>query len=285
MRCLPTRYGWIFIVVIFGMLAGSVNYNNNLGFLFTFLLGSMGMISLAHSFRNFSGLQIESVQTWPVFAKQRAVFQFHVSETAFQRIAIRFKLPGSEITVVDLAPHIKNRVAVSMPAKKRGVISPEWLELDTLYPFGLVQFQIRFDLNIGCVVYPKPVPVHQLTTHELLRAHAAEGDSNAGANDFTGLRSYQNGDPIQHIFWKAYSRGQGLVVKEFSGNEVPALFFSWHKLRAENVEKKLSLLCAMILKAHGLKLRYGVNLPGKKIVPNRDERHKHRCLQALALFP
>jgi uncharacterized protein (DUF58 family) len=34
-----------------------------------------------------------------------------------------------------------------------------------------------------------------------------------------------------------------------------------------------------------LKLRYGLILPGKKIIPDRDEHHKHRCLQALALFP
>ena len=30
----PTRFGWLFVVVLLGLLMGSINYNNNLGFLF-----------------------------------------------------------------------------------------------------------------------------------------------------------------------------------------------------------------------------------------------------------
>lgn len=284
MRCVPTRYGWVFIITVFGMLAGSINYNNNLGFLFTFLLASMAMVSLIHSYRNFSGIRIESVQTWPVYEKQPAVFHIYLHETVSQCIAIRFRASGSEKTVVDLIPGIKNQVTVSIPAIKRGVISPDALTIDTVYPFGLFRFNVRFTLNIGCFVYPKPIPVHKLTTQDLLRAHAAEGNAPVNIDDFKGLRSYQNGDPTQRIFWKAYSKGQGLLIKEFAGAEAPSLFFNWHKLKAENIEKKLSMLCAMILKAHGLKLRYGLILPGKKIIPDRDEHHKHRCLKSLALF-
>lgn len=284
MRCRPTRYGWIFIVTVFGMLAGSINYNNNLGFVFTFLLVGMALVSLVHSYRNFSGIRIASLHTWPVFEKQPAVFHFYVRETASQRIAIRFWVPGSEETVLDLAPNQKSRVAVSIPTTRRGVVSPGELIIDSAYPFGLFRFEVGFYLNIECFVYPKPIAVHKLSTHDLFRAQAAEGDAPASADDFKGLRSYQSGDPVQRIFWKAYSRGQGLLIKEFAGAEAPLLFFNWHKIRAESIEKKLSILCAMILKAHGLKLHYGLNLPGRKILPNRNEQHKHRCLEALALF-
>jgi uncharacterized protein (DUF58 family) len=224
------------------------------------------------------------VRTWPVFEKQPAVFNFNLHETASPCIAIRFRISGSNETVVDLAADIKSQVTVSIPAVKRGVISPEELIIDTIYPFGLFRFKSEFDLNIECFVYPKPIPVHKLTTQDLLRAHEAAGDAPVNMDDFKGLRSFQNGDPTQRIFWKAYSKGQGLLIKEFAGAEAPSLFFNWHKLKNENSEKKLSMLCAMILKAHGLKLRYGVILPGKKIIPDRDGHHKHRCLKALALF-
>jgi uncharacterized protein (DUF58 family) len=284
MRCVPTRYGWIFIVTIFGMLAGSVNYNNNLGFLFTFLLASMAMVSLIHSYRNFSGIHIESVKTWPVFEKQPAVFHFYMRETASQCIAIRFRVHGSEETVVDLVPEIKSQVAVSVPAVKRGVISLDKLTIDTVYPFGLFCLKAGFNLGIDCFVYPKPISVQKLTTQDLLRAHEAEGNVPQNVDDFKGLRSYQDGDPIQRIFWKAYSKGQGLLIKEFSGSDAPSLYFNWHKLKSDNIESKLSVLCAMILKAHGLKLRYGLILPGRRIIPDMDEHHKHRCLKALALF-
>ena len=284
MRCAPTRYGWIFIVTVFGMLAGSVNYNNNLGFLFTFLIASMAMVSLFHSYRNFSGIHIDSVRTWPVFEKQPAVFHFYLRETASPCVGIRFQVPGGEETVVDIEAGIKRRVVISIPAIKRGVISPEELTIDTVYPFGLFRYKKGFDVNIECVIYPRPLPVHKLTTQDLLRAHEAAGDAPASVDDFKGLRSYQNGDPTQRIFWKAYSKGQGLLIKEFAGAEAPSLFFNWHKLKGESIEKKLAMLCAMILKAHALKLHYGLILPGKKIAADRDEHHKHRCLKALALF-
>jgi hypothetical protein len=50
------------------------------------------------------------------------------------------------------------------------------------------------------------------------------------------------------------------------------------------VEKKLSVLCGMVLKAHGMKLKYGISLPGRLIAPGEGERHKHACLRMLALF-
>ena len=66
----PTRYGWLFVVVLLGMLMGSINYNNNLGFIFTFLLGSMMLISLVHSYRNIQGIKLDDIQARPVFASQ-----------------------------------------------------------------------------------------------------------------------------------------------------------------------------------------------------------------------
>lgn len=280
----PTRYGWIFLVVVFSMLAGSINYNNNLGFLFTFLLASMGFVSLIHSFRNFSDLRIESVQTWPVFERQTAMFQIHLGKISASHIGIRFRLAGSETAEADLTPKGRNRRTLSIPAYKRGVIKPSILVVDSIYPFGIVRFSAEYDVGIVCFVYPKPVPVHQLTPQDLIQAHAKEEKLYAEPDDFKGLKSYQQGDPIQHIFWKAYSRGQGLMIKEFSASETPSLLFSWYKIKEDTTEKKLSLMCAMILKAHGLNLKYGLKLPGRIIEPGMDERHKHKCLEALALF-
>ncbi len=74
------------------------------------------------------------------------------------------------------------------------------------------------------------------------------------------------------------------MVKEFMGSASPSLCFSWEKIKKENLEKKLSMLCGMVLKAHGLKLKYGISLPGRQITPDKGEQHKHTCLRALALF-
>ena len=45
----PTRHGVIFIALVLSMFLGSLNYNNNLGFLLTFLLGSIAFVSIANT--------------------------------------------------------------------------------------------------------------------------------------------------------------------------------------------------------------------------------------------
>jgi len=49
---LPTRSGIIFGLILMAMLIGSINYNNSLGFLLTFTLVGLGLVSILHTFRN-----------------------------------------------------------------------------------------------------------------------------------------------------------------------------------------------------------------------------------------
>ncbi len=283
-RWFPTRYGWLFLVVLLGMLMGSINYNNNLGFLFTFLLGSMLLVSLVHSYGNIRGIAVDEIQALPVYETQDAIFELKLRLLPRQRMAVRFSLDDSEETLVDTVPGSCVRVSVALPAGKRGRVSPHALHIISEYPFGLFCFHTSCQLFTDCLVYPKPVPVQRLSLQDLLQAHSAEGVAQESVEDFKGLRTFQNGDAIQHIFWKAFSKGQGLVVKEFMANASPCLCFSMEKIKLENVEKKLSMLCGMVLKAHGMKLEYGIRLPGHLIAPGKGEQHKHACLRALALF-
>jgi uncharacterized protein (DUF58 family) len=284
--CFPTRYGGLFIVALVGMLIGSVNYNNNLGFLFTFLLGSMLLISLVHSYRNVQGIRVDKIHALPVFEAQEAVFELKLRMLPpRQRMTVRFRLDDSKEVMVDRMSGSRVRVSVALPARKRGRVSPRTLTIISEYPFGLFGFRAACQIFADCLVYPKPVPVQKMSMQDLFQAHSAEGVAVDSLEDFKGLRAFQNGDATQHIFWKAFSKGQGLMVKEFLGGASPRLCFSWNKINQADVEKKLSMLCAMVLKAHGMKLTYGIRLPGQLITPDKGEHHKLACLRALALFP
>ncbi len=78
-RIRPTGNGVIFIVLVLSMFLGSLNYNNNLGFLLTFLLGSIAFVSIATTYKNVCGITIGSSFSQPVFAGQKAVFEFIIS--------------------------------------------------------------------------------------------------------------------------------------------------------------------------------------------------------------
>ena len=48
---LPTRQGFLFAIVLGIMLIGSINYNNSLGYLLTFLLASVSVVSILYTYR------------------------------------------------------------------------------------------------------------------------------------------------------------------------------------------------------------------------------------------
>lgn len=283
-RFLPTRQGYTFLLILTALLVGSANYNNNLGFILTFLLGAMLIVSLFHSCKNLTGLRVTSVRVKPVFANESAVFQLRVRAETLPRFALEFNFDAGDGVRHDFITRSDLRVDVPIMAGQRGTFNPGPLTVSTRYPFGLVRCRFKLNVDVECLVYPKPL--HRAS-------HWANGDdryndgahpAGDGVDDFEGFKAYQPGDPLKHIAWKAFARGQGLLVKEFSGHAASAVLIDWYAVPEDDVEKKLSLMCGMLLKADQLELEYGLRLPGQVIEADRSERHKHDCLRALALF-
>jgi uncharacterized protein (DUF58 family) len=270
--------------MLLGMLVGSLNYNNNLGFLLTFLLGSMAFVSVAHTYKNISGLTILSADARPVFAGERAVFRFTVETPAADRYRIGFLFPQAPEERRDLSRGLKSRVDVGVPAPVRGILRPGPLRICSDYPMGLFRVQSKLALQLECIVYPRPKigPVRWVSE----RSHPeAEGRlSGSGNDDFQGLKSYTPGDPLQRISWRASSRGQGLFTKDYAGLYGSSFFLDWGALQEADTEGKLSLLCHAVLKACQLNLTYGLKMPGSVIAPATGLTHKNRCLKTLAFF-
>ncbi|MFW6333895.1 MAG: DUF58 domain-containing protein [Desulfosalsimonas sp.] len=284
---LPTRYGLLFVVILTAMLAGSVNYNNNLGFLLVFLLGGMAVISILHTHRNMAGLTVLSVSARPVFAGETAVFDLVADSEAVSRHALVFSLEKSNKTTEDTEAGTQTRIPVKTFARHRGMLKIGPLKVSTSYPLGLFYSWSTITPGLSCLVYPKPI-------YSRIRAEqstASEGEQGEGSNsshgvdDFMGLKTYQPGDPVRHISWKTYSRGQGLFTKEFAGYAGKTVIFDYNKTEGEDTETKLSRLCGQILSAAAAaNLEYGLRLPGEYIEVGRSDEHKHQCLKALALF-
>ena len=280
----PTRFGFVFILVLFAMLLGSMNHNNNLGFLMTFLLSGMVLVSILHTYRNMIGLKILSVAAAPIFAQETAVFDFTVRVESPPRAAISFGFSNSDTVHLDLPVGKDNPVSVRVTAARRGIFVPGLLIISSRYPFGLFRAWAKLHLDAECVVYPKPISGSWRwnTDDSLDDGEGKAGGS--GVDDFHGLTPYQPGDSLQHISWKTYSRGQGLFTKVFVDQTGSSVVLDWHEIREPDGERKLSILCDLVLKAHSLNLAYGLKLPGQTLEPDTGEAHKRSCLKALALF-
>ncbi len=281
---LPTRYGLVFFMVLAVMLVGSINYGNNLGFLLAFLLGAMSFIGLLHTFRNLSGVQLFSIRADPVFCGQTAFFSITVQAPGKRRSALSFRFQGQDATLADLAADVPTVVEVPVQSPSRGLCRPGVLVVESHYPMGLFRCWSRMHFDVACVVYPKPLPAALPDDPGGFGDGGQARETISGVDDFVGLRHYQPGDSLQHLSWKALSREQGLLTKVFSGTAGAFVVIDWQLLKDNDVERRLSMLCHMVLYAHGTHLVYGLRLPGKEIGPGQGLEHYRQCLNALALY-
>jgi hypothetical protein len=76
---LPTGVGLVFALMTFAMLLGSMNYNNNLSFVLTFMLVGLGLVAMHQCQRNLVGLEVRFAGVDPVYAGQLADFRVAVT--------------------------------------------------------------------------------------------------------------------------------------------------------------------------------------------------------------
>ena len=283
-RFRPTGYGVLFGVVVAAMTLGSLNYNNNLGLLLAFLLGGMAMASLLYTYKNITGLQLLSMAARPVFAGETAVYELQVCAETLPIRAILFSFQQSEAICQDVITRLPRRLSLRIPADRRGWHNPGPLRVETRYPFGLFRSIKYISPDIHCLVYPKPISGAFAAVQNYALSGSEGGKELPGIDDFKGLQPYLPGEPVEHIYWKAFSRGQGLQIKQFVEPAGTVIVFDWNSIKGANVEHKLSRLCDAVFKAHRFNLFYGLNLPGKSIPPDAGNTHRQNCLKALALF-
>lgn len=282
-RFRPTGYGLLFFLVLAAITVGALNYHANLGLLLAFLLTSIAAVSVLHTYHNLRGLKVLSASARPVFAGQTAVFELELSAGASETTLVAFSFSGNDKMQANVALGPKRRVAVPAPADRRGVLSPGSLNIDTRYPLGLFACRACLTLDARCLVYPRPLAGAPTVARAPEAADGQNSSSGSGSDDFKGLQPYQPGEPIEHIYWKAYSKGQGLFRKHFAKSTGKALLFDWDAVSG-GLEKRLSLLCDAVLKSHRRNLAYGLKLPGRTLFPDRGEAHLKTVLRELALF-
>lgn len=282
---LPTRYGVGFVLVLMVMLTGSVNYSLSLGFLLTFLLGSMAIVSILHAYRNLADLRVSVARAEPVFAGEIACFPVHLENPSRQgRFSVGLAREGEEQDFADVASGSDASLSLQVPAPRRGVLAAGRFTLFTRYPIGLFYAWSPVELEAACLIYPRPddtplpPPAGRAETGE--SAAACAGDE-----DFAGLRPYRPGDSPRRIAWKAAARGKSFLTKHFTGQANEEVWLDWADPPAHlDVEARLSRLAGWVLRAERGQLTYGLRLPGSLFSPGAGEAQRHRCLEALARF-
>ncbi|MGH8753812.1 MAG: DUF58 domain-containing protein, partial [Burkholderiales bacterium] len=214
---LPTRRGLLFGALLLLLLTGSINYNLSLGYVLTFLLAAMGIISMLHAFRNLAGLQVRPGKTNPVFAGEHASFAVCVdNHRTLPRYAIALTRNKQAPVFCDVAQSATATAEVSVAATRRGWLWPGRITLFTRFPLGLFHAWSYVELDSRCLVYPRP-DSSKLPPPKPHSQTGAGFESGQGYDDFIGLRPHQPSDSPRQIAWKAAARDYGLLTKQFIG--------------------------------------------------------------------
>lgn len=283
---LPTGFGLLFGALILLLFFSSLSTQNNSGLLFTLLLAALGLVGMVHTWRNLLGLRVRIDEAPAVFAGHPARFPVQISDPRGRERPGLVLVAGGDALPLALGPGKGGRAELLVATRGRGPHRLGQLRIETRYPLALFRAWCYLDCPGRVLVYPSPALEAPGGIPEATdSAQSGSGSGGSGVDDFRGLRTYQPGDPLSRIHWKASARSGTPLVKDFAGEQGEALWFTWDTLAPTEPELRLSLLCRQVLDADARRLRYGLRLPALSLQPGTGVTHRHQCLGALARFP
>jgi len=268
------------------MFIGSVNYANSLGFMLTFTVTSIMIISIIHSYRNLIGLSFWLDPIEPVFCQQLVKYPVKVNNPkVWNRYSINMNFKNTKPISSNISQDSTDTVVIRHFTTKRGIHPVQRIKVFSEYPFGLIHTWSHLKLDNQYLVYPSLEGTNPLPPEPILEQTATNGKIKEGVGDFSGLREHKPGESPGRIHWKLVAQERGIFTKQFSEPVQTDWCFDWQQLPQLDTEKRLSQLCRWIVDAEEQGLRYSLSLPNKFFATNHGAKHKMQCLEALALYP
>ncbi len=281
---MPTAVGMTYLLALLLMLVAGINYQNSLAYALTFLLGAVFVVAILHTWRNLAGLELQAGGAEAGFLGEPARLRVRLESRARLYQAVAVGWPSSGLQRVDVPAGGTCEVELNLPGERRGWLRPGRMRVESRFPLGILVAWSWVDLQLAALVYPRPVEGPPSTAPGLAEDECegthASGD---GIDDYRGLRRWQPGDSRKRLNWKAYSRGQGLLVKDFAAlaGEDPLLDLD---ALDGDVEARLSQLCHQVLTLSARQQPFALRLGGQHLAAGSGVEHRDRCLRALALF-
>lgn len=301
----PSAAGWMMACTLLVLLLASINYQLNLGYLLSFLVAGASAASMLRGHANLRGLHFHLARPPAVFAGEAiALLLVRDNPSPRDRLALRVsaKTKGAMASVLEVGAKTSQRLHLTVPPLARGVHALPALEIQSEYPLGLFKVWTVWRPAAPVCVYPAPShPVPQWP-----QAYTAPEGSDLPARaqdlqgeDMEGIRPYRPGDAPKRILWKKASLpwvgegGEGgpvgralgappWLVKTPSPRVAGICWLDLAQAQGQDLEARLSCLCAWVLQAHAQGFAYGLRLPQNKLEPGAGQEHLHRCLEALA---
>lgn len=281
---LPSGAGYGFFVTLALVLLAAINYQNSMAYALAFTLAGLFVVAMLHTYRNLSGLWIRAQAPAPVFAHEAAQFRLLLESQDRPYLALYVGWSKAQLQRLDLAVGQAQRITLGLAAPHRGWMAAPRIRLETRFPLGLLRAWSWVDLSQQVLVYPAPQPA------VLPPRHGPAGDAedhgwhvlDTGVDDFQGLQAYRPGDSWRRLHWKAFSKGQALLIKSFAEVRGQDVALDIAALEGP-LEQRLSVLCHWVLALSSRDESFSLHLTSTSLATATGEPHRDACLYALAM--
>lgn len=285
----PTRNGLLFIFTLTLVFIAAINYAVSLAFALAFLMVSIFVLSILHCFNNLNQLTLTGRSAQDVFCGEEASFRLQITRSPKRRheaLEINFlsSHKNPRISYTDLTSRDMEEVDVFTPTSRRGEFAAPRLRVLTRFPLGLCRAWSVVDLNLHCLVYPRPVAFSMNQFDSGASGGSDSAINREGSEDFYGLRDYVPGDSLRQVAWKSVARGQGMHLKQFVDYVDNKIWLDWDMFYGFSVEERLSRLCYCVVQLSKAGKVFGMRIPGSEYQPATGPEHRKRLLRALARF-
>jgi uncharacterized protein (DUF58 family) len=279
----PNLNGLLYLVMALVIWLLGTNYQNNLILALSYLMVSLFIVAIHHTFANMAGISVRFVSAKPAFAGEPATFVLELTTShkrGCENVAISWQEGETQtVSLRYLEPQLVNLRA---PSNLRGYLRPGRLLIQSRFPLGIIRCWSWLNLDAVALIYPTPIAIDE-PLHHASSGREEGGSSTRGGDDFSGLRDYQAGDSIKHIAWKQFAQDKGLFTKEYEAYFSAEKWLDWHSLN-QLQELRLSGLCYWALHYERQQIPYGLSLPGLTLAPALGDHHLSAVLEALAQF-
>ena len=227
----PTRAGWSFFLLTFGVGFAALNTGNNLLYLVLSLMLSFLVLSGVLSESALRGIQVRRRLPQEIFAEREVPIALEITNDQ-RRIAALAVVVEDRILVDEsecasgrcfalrVGPGKTEVRTYRLAAEKRGTLRFEGFVVMTRFPFGLFSKSMLVEAREETLVYPA---VEDVAIPDSFGS-ARQGDEslpseNGNGSDATGLRSYATGDARRRIHWRASLRSGSLLAREFDDED------------------------------------------------------------------
>ncbi len=227
-RLRPTRAGWVFFLLTFGVGFAALNTGNNLLYLVLSLMLAFLVLSGVLSESALRGIRVRRCLPRELRAEapcrigleirndQRRASSFAVVIEDRRRDATGTTEPLGRVFALRIAPGAVERLTYVVVPTRRGRLEFAGFRVITRFPFGLFSKSLVLPVSETALVYPPvdPATVPPGFGEARRDGEALEARGGHGC-DAAGLRDYEAGDSPRRVHWPASLRRRALVVREF----------------------------------------------------------------------